>query len=461
MVNSLPAVVIDNGSSSTRAGFALEDLPSVVFSSNYAVDENKNVLIGDDQISSRPDLEVMTLLDNGLVYDWENIVKNWEFVYLSLDGGNGVESKDHPLVLTEQPWNTPKNKAAAAQIAFENLEAPLFSLVKSPLAQLYHMGRSSGFVVDVGAGVTSVTPILDGIIQLKLCFHSKYAGDFVNLHAMRSIESKLGYEPSKLDYTRLLPPTVINASPSFQQYHITQNVLRNFKQTVLSVQEPPPGFPPTNAYYTPAVHRLPGYFQLPDRTHVYYNDAECSALLEPLFLPHLNKFPDIPIPDPAFDKAHTHGVSNLVLYTLKNLESTLVSSTGDAQSLTANARFNEILRQFFSSMLITGGTSLIPGFVDRLCGDITRSAPSVFSNYMIASAYKIYISPLRNHGLGDINDTFDKKFGSWLGAASLANMLNESVEDENGNANIALDNWFISKADYNELGEDLIAEKFK
>lgn len=461
MANSLPAVVIDNGSSSTRAGFALEDLPSLVFSSNYSIDENKNVLIGEDQISSRPDLEVMTLLDNGLIYDWENVVKNWEHVYANLDGGNGVASLDHPLVLTEQPWNTAKNKAAAAQIAFENLDVPLFSLVKSPLAQLYHMGRSSGLVVDVGAGVASVTPILDGIIQLKSCFHSKYAGDFANLHSLRNIESKLGYEPAQLDYSRLVPSTVTNASQSFKQYYITNNVLQNFKQTMLSVNEPPPGFPPTNAYYTPQVHRLPGYFQLPDRSYVYYKEGEAAALLEPLFLPHTTKFPDIQIPEPSFDKAHTHGVSNLVLYTLKHLESTLVSSTGDLQSLTANARFNEILRQFFSSMLITGGCSLIPGFNDRLCGDITRSAPAMLSNYMIASTYKIYISPLRNHGLGDINETFDKKFGSWLGAASLANMLNEGVEDENGNANIALDNWFISKADYNELGEDLVAEKFK
>lgn len=104
---------------------------------------------------------------------------------------------------------------------------------------------------------------------------------------------------------------------------------------------------------------------------------------------------------------------------------------------------------------------MLPGFSDRVCGDISRTAPSVLPNYMITSQYKIYINPLRNYPLGDINDIFDKKFGSWLGAANLANMLNDAVEDENGSANIALDNWFISKADYEELGEDLVVEKFK
>ena len=39
-------------------------------------------------------------------------------------------------------------------------------------------------------------------------------------------------------------------------------------------------------------------------------------------------------------------------------------------------------------------------------------------------------------------------------------MLNDNDEKSNS-AKIALDNWFITKADYEELGEDLVAEKFK
>lgn len=461
MVNLLPAVVIDNGTSTTRAGFALEDLPSLVFSLSYLIDENNKVRVG-DSINERPDLEVMTLVDNGVVYNYDHVVSNWEHVYENLDAGNGVDSKDHPLMMTEQTWNTPKNKAAAAQIAFESLNVPLFSLLKNPLAQLYHTGRSSGLVIDVGAGVASVTPILDGVIQHKLCFHSKYAGDFASLHALRSIEAKLGYQPNQLDYARLLPEKYRNGvvSSSFKLYHVTHNLLQNFKETMLSVTEPPPGMAQPNTYYAQP-HQLPSFFQLPDRSQINYSDKESLTLLEALFVPHLFKMPDIPIPDPAFDKAHTHGISNLVLFALKNLESTLVPSDGDPQNANTNARFNEILRQMFTNTLITGGCALIPGFSDRICGDISRTAPTVLPNYLVTSQYKIYISPLRNHPLGDIHDLFDKKFGSWLGAANLANMLNDAVEDENGSANIALDNWFITKADYEELGEDLVVEKFK
>lgn len=463
MVNSLPAVVIDNGSDTTRAGFALEDLPSVVFNSNYQVDENGNTIVGDAEISQNPQLEVMTLLENGLVYNFEKIVNNWEHVYTKLDGGNGVDSKEHPLMITEETWNTLKNKAATAQLAFEALQVPLFSLVKTPLAQLYHMGQSSGLVIDVGASTASVTPILDGIIQQKSSFHTKYAGDFANLHSLRSLEAKLGYQPAQLDYSRLLPPryAVETTTDSFRLYHVTHNLLYSFKQTMLYVSEPPPGMAQAHHYYQQH-HSHPPYFQLPNGFQVPYADQELVPLTEPLFLPHVYKLPGVPVPEPAFDKASTHGISNLVLFSIKSLESVFMSNVpNENQSSSANARFNEIVRLLFSNTLITGGGSLFSGFNERLCGDLQRTAPLVLPNYAVTGSYKLYISPLKNHSPGDINDTFDKKFGSWLGAANLASMLNETVEEDGTSVNIALDNWFISKADYEELGEDLIIEKFK
>lgn len=459
MVDSLPAVVIDNGTHTTRAGFSLEDIPSLVFNTNYALDPEGKPIVGDSELALHPELDVMTLMDNGLVYNFDHIASNWQYVYDHLDAGAPAAAAEHPLMVTEEVWNTAKNKAASAQIAFETFGVPLFSLVKTPLAQLYHMGRLSGLVVDVGAGTASVTPILDGIIQLKSCFHSRYAGDFALLHALRLLEAKLGYGPEQLDYARLMPRKYTAASDSFRRYYVAHNLLHNFKQTMVHVSEPPPGMP-ANAYYLQQHHQHPTHYQVADGTHVPYLAHDIVPLGEPLFAPHAYKLPGVPVPEPAYDKASTHGISNLVLFTVKNLETAfMLSITNENQSSTANARFNEILRQLFSNTLITGGGALMPGLADRICGDLGRTAPQVLPNYHVTASYKLFISPLRNHATGDINDTFDKKFGSWLGAANLAGMLKENIED--GSANIALDNWFVSKADYEELGEDLIMEKFK
>lgn len=461
MVSSFPPIVIDNGLSTTRAGFALEELPSLVFNTNYV----ENSRFGDEEICQHPDAEVMTLMDDGIIYSPEHAQQNWAHVFRQLDSGNGIDLREHALMATEPVWNTSKTRAQLAQLAFEEFQVPLFSLVKTPLAQLYHMGRSSGLVVDVGSAVASVTPILDGIIQLKSSFHSKYAGDFLNLHCLNSIGAKLGSAPgTQLDYTRLLPSRYHSGvvSESFKQYHVTHHLLANFKQTMVSTTETPPGMPPSNAYYPLAHHQHPATYQLPDGTHIPYTDHELTALTEPLFVPHAYQLPGLTLPEPAFNKAGSHGISNLVLFAIKNLESAFLSlAANDSLGANAGARFNEILRQLFTNTLITGGTSLIPGFADRICGDLSRTAPQLLPGYMVTGSYKLYISPLRNHNTGTLNDIFDKKFGAWLGAANLASMLKESTEDDGGSVSIALDNWFVSKADYEELGEDLIAERFK
>lgn len=462
MASLLPTVVIDNGSSSTRSGFALEELPSLVYGSNYVVNNDGKVVVGDSEIANYPESEVMTLVEDGLVYNTDNVVHNWQYAYDNLDGGNGVPSSDHPLMITEPVWNTNKIKGDLAQIAFEQLNVPLFSIVKSPLAQLYHMGRSSGVVVDIGGSVVSVTPILDGIVQLKSSFHSKYAGDFLSLHTLRSLENKLGYQPLQLDYTRLLPPKLgvcETMSDSFKLYYANSNLLLHFKQTMLFVNE---GQHAHGYYHHQHQFQHPALYQLPDSTHVSYTDQELLPLTEALFVPQMYNLPGISIPEASVEKAGTHGLSNLVLFALKNLEATFMSSvTNESQSATANNRFNDILRLIFNNLLISGGGSLVPGLSERLCGELSRTAPQVFPNYVVTGSYKLSINVLKNAGSGELNETLDRKFGSWLGAANLASMLKSSSLDDVGNGNIALDNWFVSKANYEELGQDYIIERFK
>lgn len=466
MVQSVPAVVIDNGSNTTRAGFALEEIPSLVYNSNYVVDASGRIIVGNDEIAKHPELDVIMLTDDGTFSNPENLAPNWRYAFENLDGGNGVDATETPLMVTEPTWNSSRAKAQMAQIAFEDLTVPLFSIVKTPLAQLYYMGRSSGLVIDIGSSVASVTPVLDGIIQLKSCFRSKYAGDFVDLHCLSSLLAKMNTNLTQPDYSRLLPKKFQQgvASGSFKLYYTSHDILRNFKQTMLHANGTPPGIAPTIMYHSlQPVHQHPPYYQLTDGSQIPYSDHDILPLVEAMFAPHAYKIPGVNVPEPALDKASTHGISNLILFALKNLESSFMSSmANDNQNSSANARFNEVLKQLLANVLITGGGSLVSGFSDRLCGDLSRSAPQVLPNYYaLLSSYRQGLSPLRNHGSRGLNDALEKQFSAWLGAANLAAMLRENFGDESGTASIALDNWFISKSDYDELGEDLIVEKFK
>lgn len=431
MVYTSPSVVIDNGSCKTRAGFLLEDIPSVVFDSNYIVHDGK-VLFGADNLAAHPEEEVMTVMDNGVIYDFDRIANNWQYVYDTIDNGAGVSPKEYPLVLTEPCWNTTKARLRTCQIVFEQFEVPLFSLIKSPLSQLYHSGKLTGLVIDIGLSVASVTPILDGIIQTKSSFHSKYAGDFLNVH----LASYLG---TKCPLEAMVPAKFALASPSFKHYYASHHLLQDYKQLLIS------------ALYTqqPLL-----YLQLPLGDHVPVNDA--PNVVQNLFQPGVTPIPGIDIPQPSMDKPHTHGLTNLVFLCLKLLESAMLP-LDNAQGSAKFARFNETFKTLLGNILITGGTSLAVGLADQIINDIRALTPQYFPNYGISP---FAITQVSTAGVHDISDSWDRLFSAWLGASNLALMLNDRNQELNL-VNIAMENWFITKADYEEMGEDFIVERFK
>lgn len=450
MSHRTQAIVIDHGSYSTKAGFSLEYLPSMVIDSNYLVDEDGKVSVGREEVEKHPENEIMTLMDDGNIYNFDNLDHVWKHVYDNVDNGQAVSSKEHPLVVTEQTWNSASNKAKLAQKAFETFEVPLFSLVKKPQAQLYAMGRSSGLVVDVGAAVASVTPILDGTVQTNASFHSKYAGDFVNLQILKFLESCVTLDnlvPKKFRSCKM--------SPSFMNYQISYNVLDDFKASMLQISEVP-------VSETSSAVPLNSY-QLPNKLHVPIKQEQ-TTLAEALFEPKTVPLKDIYLPEPSLIDPPTNGISKMILLALKNLESAYITAndaTNSAHYNSSYAKFNEVLKELLGNIVITGGTSLASGFTQRVLNDIYRLANQFFPNYLATQPGRLIIGTLGNYQQNDINEVWDKSFDSWFGACNLANMLRSGDLEGAENVNVALENWFVTKSDYEEFGEDLILEKFK
>lgn len=433
MYQSSP-IVIDNGHDTTKAGFAADELPSLVFNTNYLIGADKKVIVGDEEIDKYPENEVMTLMENGVIYDFENIVHNWRYAYNNIDNGSPVDPKEYPLMMTEQSWNTNKNKLKTCEIVFEEMEVPLFSLVKKPLCQLYHMGRSNGLVIDVGSATTTITPVLDGIIQNKATFYSKYGGDFADINIMEYLKTKMPVE-------QMLPPEMANASESFKNYQLSKKLIKDFKLTQLNVSDSPPD---------QVLYQFnPKHYQLFNKRYITL-ESEQNQILESLFQPNKNYLgQSIALPPPNFEKPTTNGLSLFILSTLKSLENTILSSEQNNYN-----KFNEILRDLYSNILITGNSSALNGLQQRIINDLYKLTNQYFPNYIFTQPNRLILSTLNNYQLNDLNEVWDKKFNTWLGASNLSLMLNED-------SSIAMNNWFMTKQDYEELGEDLVVEKFK
>ncbi|KAF3922409.1 Actin-2 [Arthrobotrys entomopaga] len=161
-------VVIDNGSGTIKAGFAGEDTPKCYFNSFVGRPKHPRVLAGalegDVFIGSRAQdlrglLKIRYPLEHGIVTDWDDMERIWQYVY---SDELKTLSEEHPVLLTEAPLNPRANRDMAAQIFFETFNVPaLFASVQAVLS-LYASGRTTGIVLDSGDGVSHAVPVYEG-----------------------------------------------------------------------------------------------------------------------------------------------------------------------------------------------------------------------------------------------------------------------------------------------------------
>ena len=382
LMTAITSVVIENGSYETRAGFSNDQLPQLVFSSLYSKDANGDIAVE----THDPNSELLTILNDGLVYNWEALEANWRYVYSKLK----VDPSELPLVITEEIWNNKRNRTKLCELAFEKLGVPVFAIVKTPLAVTYGVGRSTSLVVDIGAATTSVTPVVEGTVLYKGAIHTRFAGEWLNLHVRNYLQHE-STAPALEDQFK--------GSESYKRWKTSQ-VLNDFKETTLSVSPYPIVSSQTEFNISPKTYELsPG-----ERIQV---GKEQVLLCEPLFIPQNYKPGGVEIPQDAL------GLTELILSSLKKLE---VS--------------NETYFALLTNVVITGGTSLIPGLEQRLLSDLARFLPQ----YNIQS----YSNP----------NVFERSSAVWLGASTLANMN-------------AFEAAYIARDEFLERGPEIVSEKFK
>ena len=187
-MHSLP-IVMDNGSGSTKLGYAGNSDPQWVIPTLIAMRDGskpassgvkKSLLMEDldfyigDEATRRHNAKSHILgypIRHGQIDNWDMMERYWEacmFQYLR------CEPEDHPVLMTEPPLNSPENREYTAEIMFESFNVPsLYIAVQAilALAASWASGRSTdnktpltGVVVDAGDGVTHAIPVVDGYV---------------------------------------------------------------------------------------------------------------------------------------------------------------------------------------------------------------------------------------------------------------------------------------------------------
>jgi len=186
-------VVCDNGTGFVKCGFAGENFPTAIFPSMVGRPilrseekvenlEIKDIMVGDEAAKLRSMLEIKYPLENGIVRNWEDILYVWDYAFREKLKINPKECK---ILLTEAPMNPHQNRQKMVEIMFEKYQFEGVYVAIQAVLTLYAQGLLTGVVVDSGDGVTHIIPVFEGFSLPHLTRRLDVAGRDVTRYLIK------------------------------------------------------------------------------------------------------------------------------------------------------------------------------------------------------------------------------------------------------------------------------------
>ncbi|PTD03402.1 hypothetical protein HYE67_011170 [Fusarium culmorum] len=363
-------IVLDNGSGTIRAGFAGDDLPKCFFPSWVGRPKHLRVLagalegevfIGQKAASElRGLLKIRYPLEHGIVTDWDDMERIWEYVY-----GEGLKtlSEEHPVLLTEPPLNPRSNRDTAAQILFETFNVPALHTSIQAVLSLYASGRTTGIVLDSGDGVSHAVPVYEGFAMPSSIRRIDVAGRDVTEY-LQTLLRKSGY--------------VFHTSAE-------KEVVRLIKESVSYVAHDPRkeerdwvGVKPNDSKV--AEYVLPDGYKLKVRLHARGSLHEQTNRIK--IGAERFRAPEI-LFDPEIIGLEYPGVHQIVVDAINRTDL-------------------DLRKSLYSNIVLSGGSTLTKGFGDRLLTELQKLAVKDMR-------IKIFAPP-------------ERKYSTWIGGSILAGL---------------------------------------
>ncbi|KAF9054745.1 actin family [Panaeolus papilionaceus] len=369
MEDELAALVIDNGTGTCKAGCEIgDDGPRSVFPPIVGCERRNGIVETDiDGIWSFVGDDAQTRGDIlTLKYPVERgYVKDWDAMERvwnhAIHNQLRASMDQHPLLLTETPLNPKASREKAAQIMFETFRVPALSVALQPTLCLYNSRFRTSVVLGCGEGVTHATAFYEG----SALVHSTIRLDF-----------------SGSDLTDLLHKSLGDGG----HLSITREQVETVKHDFCYVSLNSEGDTHPDSRATDHAYKLP------DGQEIVLGDERYMSLIpEALFRPT------------AF------GVLSIGLHEL--IHSCIKKCDPDLEH---NLR---------RKVVLTGGTTMFPGFVDRLCKELDADAASDIRTKVIAPT--------------------ERRYSTWIGGSILASLS-------------TFQRLWCTRGEYDEVGAGII-----
>ncbi|KAG7480720.1 hypothetical protein MATL_G00059280 [Megalops atlanticus] len=330
-------VVIDNGSGVIKAGFAGDQIPKYCFPNYVGRPKHVRVMagalegdlfIGPKAEEHRGLLSVRYPMEHGIVKDWNDMERIWQYVYSKEQ--LQTFSEEHPVLLTEAPLNPSKNREPCSS------------------RPSYATGRTTGVVLDAGDGVTHAVPIYEGFAIPHSIMRVDIAGRDVSRY-LRLLLRKEGYD--------------FHTSAEFE-------VVRTIKERACYLS--------LNPQKDETLETEKAQYTLPDGSTLDIGPARFRA-------PELLFRPDL-IGD------ESEGIHEVLAFAIQKSDM-------------------DLRRTLFSNIVLSGGSTLLKGFGDRLLSEVKKLAPKDVKIKISAPQERLYSTWIGGSILASL-DTFKKMWVS-------------------------------------------------
>ncbi|KAL4580108.1 hypothetical protein LXL04_016288 [Taraxacum kok-saghyz] len=119
--------------------------------------DGKDAHVGDGSMSRSGILTLKYPIEHGIICNSDDMEKLWHHTYTELQ----VSTEERPVLLTEALLNPKTNKEKTTQIMFETFNIPAIYFGIQPVLSLCASGRTTGLVLHSGDSVSDIVPIYE------------------------------------------------------------------------------------------------------------------------------------------------------------------------------------------------------------------------------------------------------------------------------------------------------------